>query len=213
MHPIQERMLQLSSERNIVDMKLSQLRSLTGAKHLQQVKHHRNMLINKGLLVDGHLIRQAIKQDNILGKHSALISIPILGAVNAGVASLYADGKVEDCLRISSEKLPIGYKKTLYALKAVGESMNEAKVGPDQLNIENGDYIIADGAPYSPQSGDYVVSLINGLANIKKLVLDQKKREIILVSESNKDYPPLILDIDDQLDYLAQSKVLHVVKV
>ena len=194
-------------------MRLSELRSLTGAKHLQQIKHHRNMLIRKGLIPGPEQSRHATSQSKILGDNSKLINIPILGSVNAGVASLYAEGRVEDHLRVSSEKLPIEHRKTLYALKAVGDSMNKASIGPDSLSVEEGDYVIADGNEYSPQSGDYVVSLINGMANIKKLVMDEKNHQILLVSESERDYPPIILDIGDQMDYLAQSQVLHVVKV
>ena len=213
MHHVQELMLQINRERNIVDMKLSELRSLTGVKHLQQVKHHRNMLITKGLLPEPSQAKQAFSQTNIIGSKSKLVSIPILGAVNAGVASLYADGRVEDYLRISSEKLPIRNSKSLYALRAVGDSMNRATIGPLGLSIEGGDYIIADGEKYVPKTGDYVVSLINGMANIKKLVIDEKEECIILASESDQDYPPIILALDDQTDYLAQSRVLHVVKI
>ena len=194
-------------------MRLSELKSLTGAKHLQQVKHHRNMLIRKGLIPGPERSRRATSQSKILGANSALINIPILGSVNAGVASLYAEGRIEDHLRVSSEKLPIKYKPTLYALRAIGDSMNKASIGPDGLNVEEGDYIVADGETYSPQSGDYVVSLVNGMANIKKLVIDEKNQQILLVSESRKNYPPIILGMGDQIDYLAQSQVLHVVKI
>lgn len=213
MHHIQELILQLSHERDVSTMRLTELRSLTGAKHLQQVKHHRNMLIAKGLIPGPDQSRHATSQSKILGADSRLINIPIMGSVNAGVASLYAEGRVEDYLRVSSEKLPVKYKKTLYALRAVGDSMDEASIGPKGLNVEAGDYVIADGEDYSPESGDYVVSLINGMANIKKLVIDQSSQQILLVSESSKSYPPIILGIDDQINYLAQSKVLHVVKV
>ncbi|MCY4089143.1 MAG: S24 family peptidase [Candidatus Saccharibacteria bacterium] len=206
-------MLQINLERNISDMKLSELRDLTGVKHLQQVKHHRNMLITKGLLSKQEQAKQAFGQTDILGGKSQLINIPIMGAVNAGVASVYAEGKVEDYLRISSEKLPVRHKKTLYALRVVGNSMDKACIGPNKLNIENGDYVIADGDQYTPQSGDYVISLINGLANVKKLIIDSNEGQVVLVSESSGDYPPIILDIDDQMDYMAQSKVLHVIKV
>lgn len=213
MHPIQELMLQINRERNISVMKLSELRDLTGAKHLQQVKHHRNMLVTKGLLPEPEQVKRAFGQTGILGKKSQLINIPVLGAVNAGAASIYAEGRVEDYLRISSEKLPVKHKKTLYALRVVGGSMDKACIGPGKLNIESGDYVIADGDQYVPQSGDYVISLINGLANVKKLIVNNEEGQVILISESSNDYPPIILDIDDQMDYLAQSKVLHVIKV
>ena len=214
MHQIQELILQLSYEKNVADMKLSELAKLTGVKHLQQIKHHRDMLVKKGLISpSGPILRQTIKE-KILGQVASLVSIPILGSANAGVASLYAEGKIEDHLRISSEKLPIPVKKTLYALKAIGDSMNKALIGPQKLNVEAGDYVIADGSDsWQPKSGDYVISLISGLANIKKLKIDNKNKEIVLLSESDKDYPPIILDTNDQIDYLAQSKVLHVVKI
>lgn len=213
MHYIQELMLQINRERSVVDMKLSELRLLTGAKHLQQVKHHRNMLISKGLLPKPDQTRRTLSQSGVIGTKSKLVSIPVLGAVNAGVASLYADGKIESYLRISSGKLPISPHKKLYALRAIGDSMNEAAVGPDRLSIEGGDYIIANGEKYTPKTGDYVVSLINGMANIKKIVVDKEQKRIILMSESSSNHPPIILALDDQVDYLAQSQVLHVVKV
>ena len=213
MHYIQELILQISLERDVADMKLSELKELTGTKHLQQVKHHRNMLIKKGLLSAQGSASRASSKSNILGTKSKLINIPILGSVNAGVASIYAEGKIEDYLRISSGKLPVTYRKTLYALKAIGDSMNKAMIGPQKLNVEDGDYVVADGEQYTPETDDYVVSLINGMANIKKLCIDQKENQIILLSESEKDHPPIILDINDQIDYLAQSKVLHVIKM
>ena len=212
MHAVQELMLQINRERNILDMKLSELRNLTGVKHLQQVKHHRNMLITKGLLPSPSQIKQTFSQAGILGDKSQLINIPIMGAVNAGIASIYTDGRVEDYLRISSEKLPLQYKKTFYALKVVGNSMNQASVGPNKLNVEDGDYVIADGDCYVPESGDYVISLINDVANVKKFIVDEQEKQIILISESSHDYPPIILGINDQMDYLAQSPVLHVIK-
>ena len=214
MHQIQELILQLSYEKNVANMRLSELAKLTGVKHLQQIKHHRDMLAKKGLLSSlGSSSRQTIKE-KILGQVASLVSIPILGSANAGIASLYAEGKIEDYLRISSEKLPIPVKKTLYALKAIGDSMNKAQIGPLKLNVEAGDYVVADGSDsWQPKSGDYVISLISGLANIKKLKIDNKNKEVILLSESDKDHPPIILDINDQIDYLAQSKVLHVVKI
>ena len=213
MHSTQELLLQINSERDVSSMKLSELRELTGVKHLQQIKHHRNMLMAKGLLLPPGVDGKTSSRTNILGKKSALINIPILGAVNAGVASIYAEGRVEDYLRISIQKLPIPHKKTLYALRAVGDSMNEARIGPNKLSVENGDYVIADGDHYTPEAGDYVVSLINGMANIKRIQIDKEQRQIVLLSESSKEHPPIILDIEDQIDYLAQSKVLHVIKM
>lgn len=90
--------------------------------------------------------------------------------------------------------------------------MNRAKLNKQQT-IDNGDYVIADGTqPYTPVTGDYVVSVIEGMANIKKFVLDGLNRQIVLMSESTGDYPPIVIHEDDPVDYLASAKILHVVK-
>ena len=195
-------------------MKLSELRDLTGAKYLQQVKYHRQMLVKKGLLSRQPGSRSVSYQKDILGE-AQLLAIPVLGAVNAGLASIYAESRVEDYLRISSRRLPTQYRenKKLYSLKVVGYSMDRAEVGLDKLNIDDGDYVIADGHRYVARSGDYVVSLIDGLANVKKLIIDKTKEQIILLSESSQNYPPIVLDLNDSIQYLAQSKVIHVVKL
>jgi SOS-response transcriptional repressor LexA len=144
---------------------------------------------------------------------SGLLRIPVLGAANAGPASIYAEGTVTGYLRLSDALLPKSIaRSTLYALRVVGRSMNLAKIGAGKLPAEDGDYIIADGSTYEPKSNDYVVSLIDGKANIKKLILDVRNEQIALVSESTDDFPPIIISHDDNVEYLAQSKIVHVVK-
>ncbi len=212
MHPIQIELLKLSKEHDVASMKLSELQRLTGAKYLQQVKHHRAMLISKGKLQPSTSSKEILSESNLIGEKSDLVRIPVLGSANAGHATLYAEARVSGYLRVSSSKLPIRLSEKLYALKVVGDSMNIAKIGPEKLSADNGDYIIADGDTYIPISNDYVVSLIDGMANIKKLIVDKLHSQVALVSESTNEYPPIVIDIDDSMDYLAQSKVLHVIK-
>jgi repressor LexA len=70
--------------------------------------------------------------------------------------------------------------------------------------------VVVDGRePYVPQTGDYVVSSIEGVANIKRFVRDDVNQQIVLMSESTDEYPPIVIHPDD---YLAQSKVIQVVK-
>ena len=88
--------------------------------------------------------------------------------------------------------------------------MNRAKIGPNKLAAEDDDYIIADGVTYQPRSGDYVVSLIGGNANLKRLVIGND--QIALLSESTDDFPPIVISGEDEVDYLAQSKIVQVVK-
>lgn len=212
MHHIQEQLLKLSADRDVAGMKLVELAQIVGEPHLQKIKHHREQLIKKGLLTASEQAKQPKIMRNYLGT-SDLLAIPVLGSANAGPATIYADAKVQGYLHVSSSLLPKGTRTSnLFALKVVGHSMNRAKLNKKQA-IENGDYVIADGTqPYVPETGDYVVSLIEGMANIKKFVLDGANRQIVLMSESTGDYPPIVIHEDDPVDYLASAKILHVVK-
>lgn len=208
MHHIQEKLIKLSGDRDITSMKLVEIANTIGVPHLQQVKHHRDQLIKKGLLKATTTAKKPKVMKNYLGK-SDLIAIPVLGAANAGPASIYADSAVEGYLHLSSAILPRSIPTSkLFALKVSGRSMNRAKLNGS--SIENGDYVIVDGRePYAPQTGDYVVSSIEGVANIKKFVRDDLNQQIVLMSESTDEYPPIVISPDD---YLAQSKIIHVVK-
>lgn len=210
MHEIQEKLLQLSADNDIPSMRLADLARLTGVSSLQRVKHHREQLIKKGLLSEPEQSKQIHVLERYLGG-SDLISIPVLGSANAGPASIYADGQVRGYLKISSKLLPhISKSAKLFALKVVGDSMNQASISGQ--SAESNDYVVADAQTFSPKTGDYIVSLIDGKANIKKFVDDKANRQIALISESTNDYPPIIISEDDGTDYLAQAKLLCVVK-
>lgn len=212
MHIIQQGLLRLTEEgSDVMAMKLSELARILNVEHLQQIKHHREHLLKKGLLSPNQNAKEITKQ--AFGDNSSLLRIPVLGSANAGPATLYADGQVTGYLRLSETLLPKAIsRKALYALKVVGQSMNRAKIGAQKLSADDGDYIIADGSTYDPKSNDYVVSIIDGKANIKKLILDPQNGQIALISESSEDFPPIIISNDDTVDYLAQSKIVQVVK-
>ena len=206
MHHIQEQLIKLSVDQDLASMKLVEIAQIINVPHLQQVKHHRDQLIKKGLLS----APQTAQAPKVIGQMGAsnLIAIPVLGSANAGPATIYSDSRVEGYLRVSSALLPNIPISKLFALRVVGRSMNRAKMNGQA--IDNGDYVIVDARePYVPQTGDYVVSSIEGMANIKKFVRDDANQQIVLMSESTDEYPPVVIHRDDSL---AQSKIVHVVK-
>ena len=138
--------------------------------------------------------------------------VPILGSANAGPASIYADGIVQGYLHISSSLLPPKTsKEKLFALQVVGDSMNNARVN-GKYKIENGDYVIADAGSFTPENGDYVISSFSRKVNIKRFYRDTEMDQIALMSESTKNYPPIIVGQDDSLEYLTQAKIVSVAK-
>lgn len=155
------------------------------------------------------------KEEGILKKLKllpklGLVNIPVFGSANCGIATNFADDHVQGYIRVS-EKL-VRIRDGVFAVIADGLSMNRAKVGSSKRNIEPGDYVIVNGKDKIPKNGDYVLSVIDGLANIKKFYLDQKHRQVMLVSESTKEYPPIIIDESEIDQYVLSGKVVEVIK-
>jgi SOS-response transcriptional repressor LexA len=88
----------------------------------------------------------------------------------------------------------------------VGSSLNRANIGGK--SIEDGDYVIVDCQNKNPANGQYILSIIDGMANMKRFF--REGEEIRLVSESSIDISPIIIHQDD--DYMISGVILMVVK-
>lgn len=206
MHWIQDKLLQVARLHDVDDMRLVDLVEMVGCEHPSQVRHHKQQLINKGMLVrkNGRLV-PALKT------HAALVTIPVLGEADCGEATKYADGRIVDNLALSPSVLNVQPTDSMYALVARGDSMNRATV--NNKTIEDGDYIIIEKKDsYVPKDGDIVLSIIAGLANIKRLRRDNKQQRLLLLSESRRqaDFAPII--ISEQDDFAIDGKVVDVIK-
>jgi|SRR3989344_9332516 len=207
MHSIQQRILQLTSEHGLTFSSLRGLGRLIGVDSAQKVKHHIEQLERKGLLAYDreHKTLKLSKGKGTIGTN--LVLVPILGAANAGPATLFADGYLEGYLKISSKLIP---RRKLFAIQVEGNSMNRANV--NGKNIGNGDYIIIDPQVKNPKNGDYVLSVIDDVANIKRYYWDKENNQIVLTSESTQNFPPIIIDPQEVSNYLVNGKVIQVIK-
>lgn len=214
MHIIQQKLLNLAENNNLADLTLRKMgESIQESGSPQKIKHHLNQLISNGLLVisaDGQEIKK-IRQG--IDENSNIVSLPIRGSANCGQAMLFADDYIEGYLKISlgllSDNL-INKIKDLFVLKAVGNSMNRATVMGK--NIEDGDFVIVDKNVLKPRNGEYVVSAIEGAANIKKFYLDPQNHQIMLLSESSQDFPPIYIHEKDYTEYVVCGRVVGVMK-
>lgn len=177
-----------------------------GVSHPQIVKHHLNQLKKKGLLGKKEPISISKLRENLNKQVTNLVDIPILGSANCGIATIIAEESLEGFLKISSKLLGVSKPEKLFALRASGNSLNRAKISGE--NVENGDYLIVDTDYKNPKDGEYVVSVIDSCANVKKIKLEDEK--IILLSESSEDIPPIYIHSDES--YLINGKVIKVVK-
>jgi repressor LexA len=207
MHVLQKRLLECAGAHDLGRMTLRQIGALLGEDHPQKIKHHLSQLEQKGLIeIDRPQgIVRRIHPDPTT--NDRLITIPILGAADCGPATIFADENIQGYIRVS--KRLIARKSGLFALKAIGNSMNKAVI--NGLNIEDGDYVIVDSEQRNPRNKDYVLSVIEGVANIKRFLKDEQNHQVILASESTHDFPPTIIHLTD-IEFLVCGTVARVIK-
>lgn len=169
---------------------------------------------------DGYLSREAHEARSIQIEPDELIespfmaemgldsvSIPLVGSADCGPAELVAEGNVEGYLKVS--KRILNKMDGVIALRAKGDSMNLAKVGG--RTIEDGDFVLVDTDYRKPRSGDLVLSVIDGHANLKRFRIERKTRQIMLLPEStNKRHKPIYVSSED--DYMINGKIVAVLK-
>ncbi len=209
MHILQTKIFNLSQSTNLGGMTYRQIGKLVGDEHPQKIKHHMEQLQKKGLLKVSAQ-RQSITSIDQDSESDVFMSIPVLGAANCGQALTLADEHVDHYLQVSKSLISSPRNGELFAVKAIGDSMNEAVIGQDKL--ENGDYAIVRKIPggLSDFNGKYVLSIIDGMANIKKL--DVQEERILLRSVSTHDYPPIVISKSDYIDYMINGIVDTVIK-
>jgi repressor LexA len=214
MHDIQEKLLALIDRKNLGKFTLREIGAMLGESSPQKVKHHLQQLEKRGFIrVDKthSLIERVSEGGGIKGilKNARLLSIPILGSANAGPAMVFANSNIEGYLRVSSNLLDHRTTHRLFALKVDGPSMNMAVI--NNKRIEDGDYVIIDSEDREAVNNDVVLSVIEGMANIKKYYIDKENNQILLMSESTHDFPAIHIHEND--DFAINGKVIGVIKV
>jgi len=207
MHPLQEKILEVAKLTDLRKYTYRELAVVIGCTHASQAKHHLEQLKKKGLL--------QIKHDGGLAATASVSApgprLPILGEADCGEATRYASDRIEGYLRLSPSLLPNAPLKRLYALRAKGDSMNRTNVGGN--SIDDGDYVIVEKRElYMPEDNDIVVSVIDGMANIKCFRKDHTNQRVVLISQSTHSYPPIIVANEDLEQYLPIGKVVSIIK-
>lgn len=212
MHHLQEQLLHLAGQTNLGELTLRETGRRVGEKSPQKIKHHLNQLEKRGLIRIDRSKRLVEKTSagrvgGLLTK-ARLLRVPLLGSASAGPATLYANSNIEGYLRISSTFVGRRASHNLFALKVCGPSMNRAII--DNKRIEDGDYVIVDADDCLPKDGDIVLSVIDGMANIKRFHRDKRNRQIALAADSTLTFPPIYIHESDA--FSINGKVIQVVK-
>lgn len=217
MHPIQEKLLQLSKKKNLAQLSLREMAAGIGMpeESPQKIKHHLTQLQKKGFLTidryKGLMGRAASTPDwapGLLRKAARLFSIPIIGTANAGPATIFAEQNFQGFLRVSNKLVGRAKPDGLYAVKTDGSSMNRAEINGKR--IENGDMVIIDSTNKDAHTGDIVLAIIDNKATIKRLIDDRDNGQVVLTADSSYDYEPIHLHPSD--DFSISGKVVGVIK-
>lgn len=212
MHEIQQKLLALIQELDLGQHTLRQIGEMIGESSPQKIKHHLEQLEKRGLIrldrAKGVIEKARAGSASGLLTNARLLSIPILGSANAGPATLLADQNIEGYLKVSSTFVGGHLNHDLFALKVDGPSMNRAQI--DGKRLEDGDFVIVDANAREPRDGQIVLSVIDGMANIKRFRLDVENRQVVLLSDSTQNFSPIFIHEDD--DFLINGTVIQVVK-
>jgi SOS-response transcriptional repressor LexA len=205
MHPIQKALLELAQTRDLGAMKLREISEAISLGVPQTIKYHMDTLLKQGRLArDGTGAIRLVDPEKEL---EGLIQVPVLGRANCGEALLYAEEGIQGFLPVSPTLLRTRRYEDIFAVQAVGRSMNNADIGGEQ--IHEGDFVIAQASP-NYEDGDYVVATLEGRANIKRLYRGQDY--IVLRAESYDPMYPIYIGEGDIDSFAIHGKVLQVLK-
>ncbi len=212
MNELRQRIIDLSQTRDLSKFTYRQLGEMLGGVHPYQVQYNIKQLVKKGLLLENKRTGSLHPAQIGGGKLGAqLLKIPVLGSASCGIAVEYANNEHQGFVAVSPSLVNAKHASQLFALKAAGDSMNNADINGN--SIEDGDYVIVRQAEWGmAKEGDYVVSLIDDYANIKQLHLDHENRRVVLISRSREDYTPIIIAEEDLAYYRILGTVADVVK-
>ncbi len=212
MHSIQKKILELAHKKNLARLTYAEIaeRIAESTEKIQLIKYHVEKLIIDGYLAGSKKTGSIVPAGANAEKNTAFISIPILGTANCGDALEFADEQVDGYLNLSPSMVKSSGDGKLFAIRAIGESMNTAHV--NGKSIEDGDYVIVQESTAVPSDNSYVLSVIDGAANIKKFVNQRKHNRYALLSESTKEQSPIYIHEADYRDFMINGLVIDVIK-
>ena len=131
-------------------------------------------------------------ENNNYANFENIFSMPMYGLASCGEALAYAEGNVDGYLQISKSLFRKEDPAKLFAVKALGDSMNKEGIG-------DGDYVVFEKAEASDYEGKIVVAVINGMATIKRYKKLPHGLIGLFPQSTNKIHQPIYLDESDSI--------------
>lgn len=161
----------LNSLRELIDQKrenptsyrLQKFLETKGIKEsMKSVMQVIEALEKKDLITRDKQRRVFMVENENYGDAQNIFSIPLYGLASCGEALAYADDGADDFLQISRSLFHKSEPEKMFAVKALGDSMNKD-------GINDGDYVIFEKTQVQADfENKIVVAVINGMATIKR---------------------------------------------
>lgn len=135
-----------------------------------------------------------IVENENYGNAQNIFSIPLYGLASCGEALAYADDSIaDDFLQISKSLFRKSEPEKLFAVKALGDSMNKD-------GINDGDYVIFEKTEGQDElEGKVVVAVINGMATIKRYKSVGREVVGLFPHSTNDAHHPIYLSQADTI--------------
>lgn len=205
MHTVQKALFELARTRDLGKMKLREMAAILNVDLPQTIKYHLEQLIKTGLLA--RELSGSIRVVDPNYEVAGLVQIPILGDANCGEALIEAEDDIRGFLPVAPSILPTRKYDDIFAVQAVGNSMNAADIKGQK--IDPGDFVIAQKQGFY-DDGDYIVATLEGRANVKRLY--RTNNYLVLKSESYSPQLPIYIGEDDINKFAVHGKVISVLK-
>jgi repressor LexA len=170
------------------EFKLSSLRSVT-----QRLE----ILERKGLIKRDPFQHRSIQILENTHAPLGFIEIPVIASAGCDAMEVYAQDEFGEYILV--EKSMISVHTNIAAIKAVGDSMQDA-------GIRNGDYVITE-VTEQVENGDRVVAIVGNMAVIKRY---NKSGDVVFLNPENKEagYHPIVVNQEDSKIF---GKVLSII--
>lgn len=168
---------------------IDQIRIFLNVNSLNTVVDHLKALEQKGYIVRRkHAKRNIELRNNEV--HNLInwpVTIPVIASIGCDDLSTFANDYENADELIEIDRKLIQGKEPVVAVRAVGDSMNDA-------GIHNGDYILIE-ITETAENGDRVVAIIGDKVTVKRL---DKRNDVVILRPESKDpkYKPIIMNED-----------------
>jgi SOS regulatory protein LexA len=150
-------------------------------------------LEKKGLVKRDEKRKLYIVENKRYANWKNIFSIPIYGLASCGEALAYAEDNIDGYLQISKSLFRKTEPAKLFAVKALGDSMDKEK-------INDSDYVVFE--KYENQGdleGKIVVAVINGMATIKRFKKVGGGIIGLFPNSTNKSHQPIFIHQSDSI--------------